>query len=155
MWDAWTAMVATALASAVYWASWQQDGSSDAADGSSRRGDSGNARQRTQKECMQQAAFQLSPAAQHLLLRSATAGLHGLERGQTRYLLYGLAGHCRIDPAHLERHVLHHMLVRAIACLQSDGAVPVQPQLSIMRCGLSMSAWAHGWPACMGLEGSP
>jgi hypothetical protein len=64
---------------------------------------------------MQQAAFKLSPAAQQLLLRG-TAGLHGLERGQTRYLLYGLAGHCRVHHTDLERHVLHHMLVRANAC---------------------------------------
>lgn len=52
-------------------------GSSEAAHGSDGHGTSGSATQRTQQECMQQAAFQLSPAAQQLLLRGATAGLHG------------------------------------------------------------------------------
>lgn len=65
---------------------------------------------------MQQAAFDLSLAALQLLRRAAAAGLHGLERGQMDLLLSGLAGHCRIDPAALERHVRRLVLVRAHAC---------------------------------------
>jgi hypothetical protein len=114
-WDVGTAMVAGALASAAHWASWQRDSRSEPADGSGGRGTSGGTSQQPQQECMQQAAFVLSPAARQLLLRAAAAGLDGLERGWTDFLLSGLAGHCRVDPAALERHVRHHVLVRARA----------------------------------------
>ena len=74
MWDAWTAMVATALASAVYWASWQHDGSSEAADGSGGCSIKGSAEQQPQQGYMQQAAFDMSQAAQQLLLRAPPLG---------------------------------------------------------------------------------
>ena len=138
-WGVWTAMVAGALAAAAYWASSLCISSSKAADGSGGCDNSGSANQQPQQECMQQAAFELSTAARQLLLRAAAAGLHGLERGRTDFLLSGLAKHCRIDPAALERHVRRHVLVRADDC--SGMALGAHPSILLSMPRLSGSRW--------------
>ena len=72
--DVCTAMVAGALAAAAYWATSLCDCSSEAAAGSGGCSTKGSAEQQPQQGYMQQAAFDMSPAAQQLLLRAPPLG---------------------------------------------------------------------------------